>query len=128
MGSSATQKDEQNDNEQQTDGEETEQSDDDIESDIDENNEQMNELQNKLETMESELKKYKDALARSHADIVNIQNMNKKDVENARKFATKSFSKDILSVADSLDKCIEVVEEHLNDYKHDGADGKVDGN
>merc|ERR1712130_755173 len=26
------------------------------------------------------------------------------------------------------DKCIEVVEEHLNDYKHDGADGKVDGN
>merc|ERR1712174_180014 len=61
------------------------------------------------ESVESELKKYKDALARSHADIINIQNMNKKDVENAKKFATKSFSKDILTVADSLDKCIEVV-------------------
>merc|ERR1712233_231287 len=113
MGSSATQKDEQNDNEQQTDGEETE---------------QMNELQNKLETMESELKKYKDALARSHADIVNIQNMNKKDVENARKFATKSFSKDILSVADSLQGCLNVVEQQQDmEVSTDHIKSVIDG-
>ena len=88
---------------------------------------QIAELQNKLESMETELKKYKDALARSHADIVNIQNMNKKDVENARKFATKSFSKDILAVADSLDKCIEVVQEHLSDNNDGNIKSVIDG-
>jgi len=61
------------------------------------------------------LKKYRDALARSHADIMNIQNMNKKDVENARKFATKSFSKDMLNVADSLQGCLSVLGEETGD-------------
>merc|ERR1712190_452609 len=42
------------------------------------------------------------------------------------KFATKSFSKDILSVADSLDKCIEVVEEHLNETSNaDSVDQNI---
>ena len=73
---------------------------------------QMADLQCKVDGLENELKKYKDALARSHADIMNIQNMNKKDVENARKFATKSFSKDMLNVADSLQGCLSVVDQH----------------
>jgi len=76
-----------------------------------EHSQQIADLELKVDEMEKELKKYKDALARSHADIMNIQNMNKKDVENARKFATKSFSKDMLNVADSLQGCLSVVEQ-----------------
>ena len=88
--------------------------------------EQVMELQNKIADLEAEVTKFKEALARSHADIINIQNMNKKDVENTKKFAVKGFSKDMLNVADSLDGCINVVEEHLNDYKHE--DNKLDQN
>lgn len=88
--------------------------------------EQVMELQNKVAELEKEVTKYKEALARSHADIINIQNMSKKDVESAKKFAIKGFSKDMLNVADSLDGCINVVEQHLNDYKHE--DNKLDDN
>eukprot|EP00484_Ammonia_sp_Unknown_P004181 CAMPEP_0197075464 /NCGR_PEP_ID=MMETSP1384-20130603/211619_1 /TAXON_ID=29189 /ORGANISM="Ammonia sp." /LENGTH=240 /DNA_ID=CAMNT_0042514311 /DNA_START=1537 /DNA_END=2259 /DNA_ORIENTATION=+ len=82
-------------------------------------NEQIAELQSKIEDLQAELKKYQDALARSHADIINIQNMSKKDVESARKFAIKGFSKDLLNVADALEGCIKVVDQHLNEYKND---------
>eukprot|EP01084_Bolivina_argentea_P001553 2867_1 len=75
---------------------------------------QIRNLELKISELHTEVKKYQDALARSHADIINIQNMNKKDVENARKFATKSFSKDMLNVADSLTGCIDAINNHIN--------------
>merc|ERR1712087_1032884 len=53
----------------------------------------------------------------------NLQNMSKKDVENARKFATKSFSKDMLNVADALQGCLGVVEQHTQG----SADGNMPG-
>jgi len=80
------------------------------------------ELQSKVDELEADLKKYRDALARSHADIMNIQNMNKKDVENARKFATKSFSKDMLNVADSLQGCLTVVDSQPGGEEHASAE------
>ena len=83
---------------------------------------QITELQSKVNELENELKKYKEALARSHADIMNIQNMNKKDVENARKFATKSFSKDMLNVADSLSGCLNVVDSQPGGEEHASAE------
>ena len=97
-----------------------------IDNNIDIDYEQINELNTRIQELEAEVTKYKEALARSHADIINIQNMGKKDVESTRKFAVKGFSKDMLNVADSLDGCINVVEQHLNDYKHE--DDKLDAN
>lgn len=99
-----------------TDATEQEQESEDVESSEaeesdSEQTQQIADLQCKVDELESELKKYKDALARSHADIINIQNMSKKDVDNARKFATKSFSKDVLNVADSLQGCLAVVDQ-----------------
>merc|ERR1719297_422217 len=76
-------KDEEQDSCQQSSDEEEE-----AESESDgETNQQIADLQSKIEEMESEIKKLTNALARSHADIINIQNMSKKDVENAKKFA-----------------------------------------
>lgn len=80
-----------------------------------------------MEELENELKKYKDALARSHADIMNIQNMNKKDVENARKFATKAFSKDVLNVADALQGCLKVVDEQSEVVSAEHIKSVIDG-
>eukprot|EP01083_Nonionella_stella_P030178 82807_1 len=80
---------------------------------------QISELRIKVQELESELKKYQDALARSHAEKINIQNMNKKDVANSKKFATKGFSKDMLSVMDSLDGCIGAINTQLKDYQED---------
>eukprot|EP00486_Rosalina_sp_Unknown_P011877 CAMPEP_0201585598 /NCGR_PEP_ID=MMETSP0190_2-20130828/123785_1 /ASSEMBLY_ACC=CAM_ASM_000263 /TAXON_ID=37353 /ORGANISM="Rosalina sp." /LENGTH=291 /DNA_ID=CAMNT_0048031867 /DNA_START=32 /DNA_END=907 /DNA_ORIENTATION=+ len=116
-----------NNDEPEEENEEAE--DDEVESEESDNessSQQVTELQNKIGELEKEVAKYKDALARSHADIINIQNMSKKDVESTKKFAIKGFSKDMLNVADSLDGCINVVETHLNDYKHE--DNKLDEN
>jgi len=59
-------------------------------------------LEVKLQEMEGELKKYRDALARSQADLINLEHMAKKDTENARNFAIKKFSTDVLGVADAI--------------------------
>eukprot|EP00485_Elphidium_margaritaceum_P011225 CAMPEP_0202703670 /NCGR_PEP_ID=MMETSP1385-20130828/16486_1 /ASSEMBLY_ACC=CAM_ASM_000861 /TAXON_ID=933848 /ORGANISM="Elphidium margaritaceum" /LENGTH=297 /DNA_ID=CAMNT_0049361561 /DNA_START=34 /DNA_END=927 /DNA_ORIENTATION=+ len=131
---SATQQDKDNDNDQpptnNTEGEQSlsdeesvEESDEDS---TEQTNQQIEELQSKVEELQRDLKKYQDAVARSHADIINIQNMGKKDVESAKKFAIKSFSKDMLNVADALDGCIKVVEQHLNEYKD--TENEVDEN
>eukprot|EP01084_Bolivina_argentea_P036633 67743_1 len=122
MSTSTTQ---DKDNEtQETEEQQVEESDESSEEEVesdesDEPNAQISELRIKVQELESELKKYQDALARSHAEKINIQNMNKKDVANSKKFATKGFSKDMLSVMDSLDGCIGAINTQLKDYQED---------
>eukprot|EP01084_Bolivina_argentea_P119509 211876_1 len=108
-----------------TSEEDTEQEDIESAEESDNENEQITELSTKIEELESELKKYKDALARSHADLINVNNMSKKDVANAKQFATKSFSKDMLSVADALQSCLKIVDEHINEYIDKNPDNKI---
>jgi len=125
LSTSAQDKDEATEQEQENEEVESEAEESGSDS---EQNQQIADLQSKVEELESELKKYKEALARSHADIMNIQNMNKKDVENARKFATKSFSKDMLNVADSLQGCLNVVEQQQDaEVSADHIKSVIDG-
>merc|ERR1719464_1615027 len=81
------------------------------------NESKISELESTISSLNAEVSKYRDALVRRSADILNLQNMNKKDVENAKKFAVSKFSKDMLNVADALSGCLGVVDEHTQGGK-----------
>jgi molecular chaperone GrpE len=56
---------------------------------------------------------YKDAMLRALADAENARSIARRDVENARKFGIQNFAKDILDVADNLERAMDSVPEEL---------------
>jgi molecular chaperone GrpE len=64
--------------------------------------ETISDLEVKVQELDGELQKFRDALARSRADLINLEHMAKKDTEHARNFAIKKFSTDVLGVADAI--------------------------
>ena len=56
-----------------------------------------------------QLRELKDALLRSLAEQENTRTIAKRDVEQARQFAIKSFAKSLLEVADNLQRALESV-------------------
>jgi molecular chaperone GrpE len=65
-------------------------------------------LATELEAALLESKKYKNELAYALADIDNVRKIAKKDVSNAREYALKEFSKDLLDVSDTLDRALSI--------------------
>ena len=62
---------------------------------------------------EEKTSEYKDAMLRALADAENARNIARRDVENARKFGVQNFAKDILDVADNLERAMDSVPEEL---------------
>ena len=65
------------------------------------------------EQLEAELKEAKDQLLRTLAEQENTRRIAKKDVQDARNFAVKSFAKSLLEVSDNLSRALEVVPEEM---------------
>ena len=74
-------------------------------------------------TPEEEIAGLKDKLLRALADMENLRRRSQKDLEEARKYSTMNFARDILSVADNFRRAIESVPEIDND----SVDGFVEG-
>lgn len=55
---------------------------------------------------EQKTSEYKDAMLRALADAENARNIARRDVANARKFGVQNFAKDILDVADNLERAM----------------------
>ncbi|CAB9527743.1 Protein GrpE [Seminavis robusta] len=68
---------------------------------------------NREEQLEEDLKAAKDQLLRSLAEQENTRRIAKRDVQDARNFAVKSFAKSLLEVSDNLSRALEVVPEEL---------------
>merc|ERR1712232_199354 len=66
-----------------------------------------------IERLEQEVRGLKDQLMRSLAEQDNTRRIAKRDVENARQFPIKSFSKSLLETADNLERALEAVPEDL---------------
>merc|ERR1712048_994350 len=82
----------------------------------------------KIEALEAELEKTKSSLddwkkeaARIGADAFNHAERLKKDIKKAETFAIRSFAKDLLAVADSLDKALEAKKDEHNASLHEGV-------
>ena len=79
----------------------------------------------RIAELEEEVAELKDRLLRAAAETENIRKRSLKDVEDARKFATRQFSGDVLAVADNLARALEYVTDEAR--KDDGSKGLIEG-
>ncbi|MCY4609864.1 MAG: nucleotide exchange factor GrpE [bacterium] len=63
----------------------------------------------RIAELEEEVADLKDRLLRAAAETENLRKRSLKDIEDARKFATRQFSEDVLAVADNLARALEYV-------------------
>ncbi|WP_372965862.1 nucleotide exchange factor GrpE [Marinobacter sp.] len=65
-----------------------------------------------LEVLKAQLQEYQDQALRAQAEMQNVRRRAEVDVEKAHKFALEKFVKELLPVADSLEKAVESTEGH----------------
>ncbi len=65
----------------------------------------------RIEELELALAAAKESVLRAQADAINSQRRAEKEVEKARKFALEGFSKEVLVVADNLERALSVVDQ-----------------
>jgi molecular chaperone GrpE len=63
----------------------------------------------RLAAAEAEVQSLKDQVLRAQAEMENVRRRAQRDVENAHKFALEKFCAELLPVADSLEKAVEVI-------------------
>lgn len=63
-----------------------------------------------VDSMEARVKELQEQVLRSQAEMQNVRRRAEIDVEKARKFALERFVKELLPVADSLEKAVESTE------------------
>jgi molecular chaperone GrpE len=68
-------------------------------------------LQQQLAETEAALADSKDKMLRAMAEVENIRRRNTLDVENANKFASEKFARELLNVLDSLEHGLEAISE-----------------
>lgn len=67
--------------------------------------------QARIEELELALAAAKESVLRAQADAINSQRRAEKEVEKARKFALEGFSKEVLVVADNLERALSMVDQ-----------------
>jgi len=67
--------------------------------------------QARIEELELALAAAKESVLRAQADAINSQRRAEKEVEKARKFALEGFSREVLVVADNLERALSVVDQ-----------------
>ena len=65
-----------------------------------------------VEVLEAKVKEFQEQMLRSQAEMQNVRRRSEIDVEKAHKFALEKFVKELLPVADSLEKAVESTEGH----------------
>jgi len=67
------------------------------------------EAEDKTAALEAEVAKLKDAYIRAHAEMENVRKRSAAEIENRTRFALQAFAKDILPVADNLQRALSAV-------------------
>lgn len=67
---------------------------------------EVEDLQARLELAQAEAEKFRDQYVRAEAEMANLRRRVERDVENAHKFGQEKISKELLSVADNLERAI----------------------
>ena len=66
--------------------------------------------ENDVDSMEARMQELQDQMLRTQAEMQNVRRRAEIDVEKAHKFALEKFVKELLPVADSLEKAVESTE------------------
>ncbi|KAF8113930.1 hypothetical protein N665_0043s0006 [Sinapis alba] len=67
-----------------------------------------------LSEKEEEIKKMKDKVLRTYAEMENVMDRTRRDAENTKKYAIQNFAKSLLDVADNLGRASSVVKESFS--------------
>ncbi|KAH0915605.1 grpE protein homolog 2, mitochondrial [Brassica rapa] len=67
-----------------------------------------------LSVKEEEIKKMKDKVLRTYAEMENVMDRTRRDAENTKKYALQNFAKSLLDVADNLGRASSVVKESFS--------------
>ncbi|SNB59326.1 molecular chaperone GrpE [Marinobacter sp. es.042] len=65
-----------------------------------------------VEALQAQVQEFQEQILRSQAEMQNVRRRAEIDVEKAHKFALEKFVKELLPVADSLEKAVESTEGH----------------
>ncbi|MBS8230511.1 nucleotide exchange factor GrpE [Marinobacter salarius] len=68
--------------------------------------------ENEVEALKAQAQEFQEQMLRSQAEMQNVRRRAEIDVEKAHKFALEKFVKELLPVADSLEKAVESTEGH----------------
>ncbi len=75
----------------------------------------VSETASELEKAQEEIAKLKDQYIRTEAEMANLRRRVEKDVENAHKFGQEKLSKELLTVADNLERAVQSTEGDMAD-------------
>ena len=70
--------------------------------------------ESEVEALKARAQEFQEQMLRSQAEMQNVRRRAEIDVEKAHKFALEKFVKELLPVADSLEKAVESTEGHEN--------------
>ena len=70
--------------------------------------------ESEIEALKAQAQEFQEQMLRSQAEMQNVRRRAEIDVEKAHKFALEKFVKELLPVADSLEKAVESTEGHEN--------------
>jgi len=80
-----------------------------------------------VETLSKESADYKDKLLRTLADMENLRRRTEREVADSRVYGIQSFARDIIAVADNMDRALGALDADLREKADAGTKALLDG-
>jgi molecular chaperone GrpE len=80
-----------------------------------------------VETLSRENAEHKDRLLRTLAEMENLRKRTEREVSDMRQYGIASFARDVLAVADNMERALEALDSELRDAANPGIKALLDG-
>src|SRR5437764_11464873 len=80
-----------------------------------------------VETLARESAEYKDKALRTLAEMENLRRRTEREVADSRAYGIASFARDILAVADNMDRSLQALDAELRETANAGVKALLDG-
>lgn len=80
-----------------------------------------------VETLARESAEYKDKLLRTLADMENLRRRTERELADSRLYSIQSFARDILAVADNMERGLQALDAELRETANAGVKALLDG-
>jgi molecular chaperone GrpE len=80
-----------------------------------------------VETLAREAAENKDKLLRALAEMENLRRRTERQVEDAREYSIAGFARDVLAVADNMDRALQALDAELREKAEPGIKALLDG-
>jgi molecular chaperone GrpE len=80
-----------------------------------------------VETLARESAEYKDKLLRTLAEMENLRRRTEREIADSRQYSIASFARDILAVADNMDRGLQALDAELRETANAGVQALLDG-